>query len=1782
MRKITLFFAALVYSLSMLAASETVYFVNANSWTGTIKAHLWGGTAASTSWNGNTMTKEAEQMAGFDVYSYTAEAGHYANVIFNNGSAQTADLTWTAGKYYVKDGWYTKDEALAKLDQPIEYETVYFVDAYKWGSVNIYTWTPEVKTWPGQAMTKEAEQIAGYDVYSYTVEKGTSFGGMNFNCNDDSKKTGDLQWTAGKYYVKNAWFTKEEATQGLKPSVKLAGVVTWDGTDMTLSDDYKTATLTLNLQPGNYELKIIEEGAWLGHKGTMVRDNSSDWDFATNVQDNCKLTADIAGDYTFTWTFETNKLSVAYPALPEPPATVTKQFTYSHTFAKNELGTEGSPLATATLSDVAWNFAMTGSTYLGWDSNNGKGIQMGKSAGPATSIVLSTSGIEGKITKIVVNTSGASDIKGTFAVSVNGVAYAPVSIDLTKTATEYEFTGAETGEIKFSWAQTSSKAIYIKSIKVEYEKEVAADFVETPVFSVESGVKEEAFNLELTCATANAEIYYTLNGGAETKYTGAINIAATTTVKAWAVKGETRSEEVSATYTFVEYVENATIAQVLAAEVSQYVWYKLTGTIDSLYNTEYGNFNLVNGDDKILVYGLTATKVASNDKSFASLNLVEGDKITIWGTRGAFNGKAQVSGPAYFVEKVEESQPQVINAVWSIDGVTLEDGAVIEKFPGITVTFSGVDHLGRKVDGAEVTKVYPLISTVETFFAVAEDGTTTPVVSEEMEGYNGVLRSSAAGCVVTLSLAERYKVDESGAYIKPGNYRIVLPGAKVQLQPKVDNQNVYAEQDFTFNFTIENDIYVEGPAPVEANYTVNPADSSNVKNVNRVELTFTDATAITLGELGESPNPTVWPFVNRLLVSEEYTMVESVAPMVSAVEGNKLILTIYSGYETSTTTPGTYTVTIPAGVVYFDSVSFNKAITLTYVVPEPVITPLEAKNAYAYDVTVETDEEITKATVSYRLNAPAVAVKVLATVNDEVVREVVGTNVCRYVDGALENLNTVEVSLADLIGEVVFKVEVEGTIVETPTEVAKHHRFYHPKGVEVDANPESEFFGRVYATEGMLVAKDGKTYISDTNGNGVGQGLYAFDATLAPIANKDGKYGFNGGLTFTSKNPADKYDYSPLRVVLSEDGRLFFSRQSVGVSPLVEVNPADLDANFTEVFTGFVCDSTTYDLNTVDGAFMAAPNVGFDVKGTGEDLKVLMLSTKVGGWDAAKSAFRVDEYNLGTATTWSAAPSTAVEALSGKYIVTYTSSNVEYDNEGGMWLIQHRGTPSASEPALVHLNAEGVVDYVNTTINAAASGFAFNADYTLLAFAGNGNQKCTIYAVGKDENGAPTLTEKYNFGTTIGTNLNDIAWDYADNLYLVGNSGEYLKVFALPRENAVVTTPAAKRYTVDLTLPDTVRFANIAAIYEKGIWEESRYATYEFPIVILESQPTVVDVVVTPGFFGATNNNYYLNDGTGVIVMQAEGDRYETIWDEETDEQIGVDTIHGLTLEVGKKLPAEFFATINFNAVMDDETYLPTGEVYGAPVLTFMPKVLGVEVDEYGWEEPITEPNADFVARCEESDFVETAVEADLADVLANRIQYAGQLLKVDTTANYYAEAMMDHMSGAEKTTAYFYWDAETAFDVETYENGETTLVVVSPKVTEDYNNYSGQVFNVFGEELPVAAFDAEVTMKVANVRFDWNSIAQGQTLILKEGWEVLGGSTPVDVENSELVVNIYSNNGAVYVETEAGAMIEVYTVNGLRVYAGVSNTNTTIINGLNTNVAIIRVNGEAYKVFVK
>ena len=502
----------------------------------------------------------------------------------------------------------------------------------------------------------------------------------------------------------------------------------------------------------------------------------------------------------------------------------------------------------------------------------------------------------------------------------------------------------------------------------------------------------------------------------------------------------------------------------------------------------------------------------------------------------------------------------------------------------------------------------------------------------------------------------------------------------------------------------------------------------------------------------------------------------------------------------------------------------------------------------------------------------------------------------------------------------------------------------------------------------------------------------------------------------------------------------------------------------------------------------------------------------------------------------------------------------------------------------------------------------------------NGDRLVGVKGKYKDYNGLPEMVDATLPAAKAGDAIAPRAISVADlataelSEYVVLNEVKFTEVFAFTAENRNATvadnaeatasiynqykltaswgtqTPVAIVGTVGAYKGDrqlnyishdmfAVEFADIAAIYAKGRWEDERHADYSYQSVCtrLKSQPTVVEVYKMSGMMGGTINNYYLNDGTGVIVLQAEGDRTEPIMDENW-EVIGWDTIRGLNFEIGQKLPAGLLATIDFKPVIDEETWTPTNDVFGAPVLSFVSKVTGVDAD--GWD--VSASYADFMAGCTESDFEEEAVEASLLDVLANRMAYAGKLLVVDTTASYYAEQSMDYLTGTTSTNAYMYWDAETAFDVESYEEEGTTYVFVSPKMTEDWNNYAGQLFNVKAENLPAATFEDAATIDVTKARFDWNSIAQGQTLIVK-GATIKVGETEnkVDIENSELVVNIYANNGSVYVETEAGVMIEVYTVNGLRVYGGVSNTNTTVINGL-TDIAIIRVNGVAYKVFVK
>ena len=163
-----------------------------------------------------------------------------------------------------------------------------------------------------------------------------------------------------------------------------------------------------------------------------------------------------------------------------------------------------------------------------------------------------------------------------------------------------------------------------------------------------------------------------------------------------------------------------TIAEFLAAPESPEVYYELTGVISGLSAggnaVVYGNFDLSDETGTVYVYGLTkefiAASTTSNDKSFASLGLKDGDKITIRGFRSSYSGKIEVMG-AYFVELISSGNE---NPTPGTTGPTPEGAIVFD---------ADVDKGNAGTDSNNATS-----------FTITKNGVTITVSSGILGTYN--------------------------------------------------------------------------------------------------------------------------------------------------------------------------------------------------------------------------------------------------------------------------------------------------------------------------------------------------------------------------------------------------------------------------------------------------------------------------------------------------------------------------------------------------------------------------------------------------------------------------------------------------------------------------------------------------------------------------------------------------------------------------------------------------------------------------------------------------------------------------------------------------------------------------------------------------------------------------------------------------------------------------------------------------------------------------------------
>ncbi|MBO4557688.1 MAG: hypothetical protein J5693_03660 [Bacteroidales bacterium] len=192
------------------------------------------------------------------------------------------------------------------------------------------------------------------------------------------------------------------------------------------------------------------------------------------------------------------------------------------------------------------------------------------------------------------------------------------------------------------------------------------------------------------------------------------------------VNGSNRTIEIVGYVEDFKKVEEVTVEEFLAKEVSADNWYRLKGIVtkptaeetaagNKFDLAQYGNFRLVDETGRAYVYGVLTGYGQPNNKLFGELGVAEGDEIVIVGNRAAFKGAPQV-GKAWYVS---HSTPAPV--------VPVEEGLTISEI------------LAKDVD-TDVVSAPSLVTALTSRGFIATDGVKSVYVYAQGTAFNGVAK----------------------------------------------------------------------------------------------------------------------------------------------------------------------------------------------------------------------------------------------------------------------------------------------------------------------------------------------------------------------------------------------------------------------------------------------------------------------------------------------------------------------------------------------------------------------------------------------------------------------------------------------------------------------------------------------------------------------------------------------------------------------------------------------------------------------------------------------------------------------------------------------------------------------------------------------------------------------------------------------------------------------------------------------------------------------------------
>ena len=225
MKKITAFLMTLMLVLTATvanAAEYSVYFDNSASNWSKVNVYGWNGVDFG-GWPGTAVTEKTSE--GYYKVTVTADADPStlgAKIIFNNGSAQTADLAWVTNGIYNKNG-NTGNLYGGGTVEMYEFNVYFDNSTANWSKVNVYGWNGvNFGGWPGSEITEKTAE--GY--YKVTVKDTQSPAGANIIFNDGSAQTSDLVWQDNAVYNQNGF----SHTYGETPEIPSTETLTYNVT----------------------------------------------------------------------------------------------------------------------------------------------------------------------------------------------------------------------------------------------------------------------------------------------------------------------------------------------------------------------------------------------------------------------------------------------------------------------------------------------------------------------------------------------------------------------------------------------------------------------------------------------------------------------------------------------------------------------------------------------------------------------------------------------------------------------------------------------------------------------------------------------------------------------------------------------------------------------------------------------------------------------------------------------------------------------------------------------------------------------------------------------------------------------------------------------------------------------------------------------------------------------------------------------------------------------------------------------------------------------------------------------------------------------------------------------------------------------------------------------------------------------------------------------------------------------------------------------------------------